>query len=71
MVQDRLLFLSFFEYAACPLFKKEDEHMHYATLVTVEMEPCEENMEIAAAAGSLIQEIEEHKKKHHVRYIPV
>ncbi len=43
--------------------------MHYATLVTVEMEPCEEDMEIAAAAGSLIQEIEEHKKKnpeHHI-----
>lgn len=43
--------------------------MHYATLVTVEIEPCEENMEIAAAAGSLIQEIEEQKKKnpeHHI-----
>lgn len=43
--------------------------MHYATLVTVEIEPCEEDMEIAAAAGSLIQEIEEHKKKnpeHHI-----
>lgn len=43
--------------------------MHYATLVTVEIEPCEEDMEIAAASGSLIQEIEEHKKKnpeHHI-----
>ena len=72
MVQGRLLFLLFSENAACPLFKKEDEHMHYATLVTVEIEPCEENMEIAAAAGSLIQEIEEQKRTpHHVRHIPV
>lgn len=43
--------------------------MHYATLVTVEIEPCEEDMVRAIGARSLIQEIEEQKKEnpeHHI-----
>ncbi len=59
----------FSEYMVCPFFKKEDKSMHYATLVTVEIEPCEEDMVRAIGARSLIQEIEEQKKEnpeHHI-----
>lgn len=43
--------------------------MHYTTLVTVEIEPCEEDMARADEARSIIQEIEEQKKEnpeHHI-----
>jgi|InofroStandDraft_1065614.scaffolds.fasta_scaffold18781_6 hypothetical protein len=46
--------------------------MHYATLVTVEIEPCEEDMVRVIGTRKLIQEIEEQKRTpHHVRHIPV
>lgn len=50
-------------------FKKEDERMHYATLVTVEIEPCEEDMARATEAQNLIRAIEVQKKEnpeHHI-----
>lgn len=43
--------------------------MHYSTLVTVEIEPCEEDMVRVIGARSLIQEIEEQKEEnpeHHI-----
>lgn len=43
--------------------------MHYSTLVTVDIEPCEEDMDRVAEANKLIQELEEKKKEdqgHHI-----
>ena len=38
--------------------------MHYATLVTVEIEACDEDMAMVTGARSIIQEIEEQKKEN-------
>lgn len=70
MVQSRLLFLlhGFSDDIRCP-FSERMIIMHYATLVTVEIESCEEDMVRVIGARSLIQEIEEQKKEnleHHI-----
>lgn len=59
----------FSEYMVCPFFKKEDKSMHYATLVTVEIEYGEEDIVRVIGAKKLVQEIEEKKKEnpeHHI-----
>ena len=70
MVQSRLLFLlhGFSDDMCCP-FSERMIIMHYATLVTVEIEHGEEDIVRVIGAKKLVQEIEEKKKEnpeHHI-----